>query len=105
MYSDKKKKRGLVWIWAAAAILAAVICGSRAIRVSGPELEAESAAALKAAIESRALQCYVVEGIYPPGLSYLEENYGLQINKKDYYVVYNAFASNLPPNVQVTGKR
>ncbi|MCI8514488.1 MAG: hypothetical protein HFI93_07630 [Lachnospiraceae bacterium] len=105
MYSDKKKKRWPFWIGMAAAVLTAVIFGSRAICVSGPELEAESAAALKAAIESRALQCYVVEGMYPPALSYLEENYGLQVNTEDYYVIYNAFASNLPPNVQVTGKR
>lgn len=104
MYTDKKKKRWPLGLWIAAALLAAGLA-FRAVRASAPELEAESAAALKAAIESRALQCYVVEGIYPSSLSYLEENYGLQINTKDYYVTYDAFASNLPPNVWVTGKR
>ena len=52
MYSDKKKKRWPFWIGMAAAVLTAVIFGSRAICVSGPELEAESAAALKAAIDA-----------------------------------------------------
>ena len=35
-------------------------------------------------------------------LAYLEDNYGLQINKDDYYVTYEAFAENLPPTVKVT---
>ena len=37
-----------------------------------------------------------------PDTFYLEENYGLQVNKKDFYVTYEAFASNLPPTVRVT---
>lgn len=103
MYTDKKKTRWPFWFGIAAAVLAAFF-GFQAAKTSEPELEAEALAALKAAIESRALQCYVVEGVYPSSLSYLEENYGLQINTKDYYVTYDAFASNLPPNVWVTGK-
>jgi hypothetical protein len=43
----------------------------------------------------------VVEGVYPPNLAYLEDNYGLQINTRDFYVHYQAFSSNLPPEVRV----
>ena len=50
------------------------------------------------------MQCYVVEGVYPENLSYLEENYGLQINTRDFYVAYDAFASNLPPDIRVRAK-
>ena len=35
---------------------------------------------------------------------YLEENYGLQVNTRDFYVTYEAFASNLPPTIRVTAK-
>ena len=49
-----------------------------------------------------AVQCYVVEGVYPPSLSYLEENYGLTLNKEDYYIHYEIFAENLPPEVRIT---
>ena len=55
-------------------------------------------------MQKRALQCYVVEGVYPPNLQYLEDNYGLEINTDDYYVTYDAFASNLPPSVWVSAK-
>ena len=71
---------------------------------SGEDLGDESVTAITEAVKRSALQCYVVEGVYPPDLAYLEENYGLQINKQDYYVTYNAFASNLPPDIIVTAK-
>ena len=103
MYSDKKKKHtiiivivilvlavfGLIWTFA----------GS-----SGQDIREESSFAIQEAVRRSALQCYVVEGIYPPDLAYLEENYGLQVNTDDYYVTYSAYASNLPPDIIVTAK-
>ena len=55
-------------------------------------------------MESSARQCYVVEGVYPPDLDYLRDNYGLQINTDDYYVVYDIYASKQPPTVKVVAK-
>lgn len=48
-----------------------------------------------------AAECYAVEGAYPESLEYLIENYGLSVNNSRYIVVYNAFASNQLPDVQV----
>lgn len=102
MYVDRRKRR---WPYLISAVLilaltAAMVC--RTARISAEDLREESAVALRATIQRSALQCYVVEGAYPSSLAYLEENYGLQINEKDFNVVYDAFASNLPPYVQVT---
>ena len=69
-------------------------------RASADEVE-ESMASIKDTILARALQCYVREGAYPESLSYLEENYGLTINKDDYKVIYTPFAENMPPEVRV----
>lgn len=104
MYTDKKRKFWPFVILAAIAVILAACLWQRALRVSDSRLQEEGAAALRAAVERSALQCYVVEGVYPPGLAYLEENYGLQINRKDFYVTYDAFASNLPPNVRVVSR-
>ena len=105
MYTDAKKKNTLPVIMCviAALILAAAVF----IIVSGSDrdLSDESAAAIRSAIQRGALQCYVVEGCYPPNLKYLEENYGIQVNTGDFYVTYDAFASNLPPTVIVTPKK
>ena len=65
---------------------------------------AESADAVKTAIMEKALQCYVIEGSYPSDIEYLEENYGLQVNTRDYYIRYDIFASNIAPQITVTGK-
>ena len=70
-------------------------------RASRQDLLEESAVAIQQTIRRSALQCYVIEGVYPPNLQSLEENYGLQVNEKDFIIHYEAFASNLPPAVRV----
>ncbi len=100
MYSDKVKTRvGVVIL--AAAILAVILLVYAMAGDSGKDLGEESAAAIQEAVQRSALQCYVVEGVYPPDLEYLQNNYGLQVNTEDFYVTYEAFASNLPPTVRV----
>ncbi len=101
MYVDKKIRR---WPWAVLALLLLLgVMGLLRMTLprSGQDMEEESIAALKAAVERSARQCYVVEGFYPPSLEYLEENYGLQINTDEFVVVYDVFASNISPDVRV----
>ena len=45
-----------------------------------------------------AVQCYSIEGIYPPNVDYMEANY-------KYYIHYDAFASNIMPTIEVYEKR
>ena len=100
MYSDKGKTRvGVVIL--AVVILAVILLVYAMAGDSGKDLGEESAAAIQEAVQRSALQCYVVEGVYPPNLEYLQDNYGLQVNTEDFYVTYEAFASNLPPTVRV----
>ena len=99
MYRDKEKNRGGLKIIAAAVIAAIVIL--LAVSMTGKKPGDESAEAIRDAVKRTAGQCYAVEGVYPPDLKYLEDNYGLKINTDDFYVTYNAFASNLPPDVVV----
>ena len=53
------------------------------------------------AVHNAALTCYAVEGAYPENLEYLRENYGLAYDRTRYYVSYDAFASNLMPEIFV----
>ena len=54
------------------------------------------------AIKNAALTCYAVEGAYPDDLEYLRENYQLAYNEDQYFVTYEAFASNRIPDIWVT---
>ena len=69
------------------------------------ETDADTAVSIRQTILDCALQCYVIEGAYPTDLEYMEENYGLIINHKNYVVSYEIFAVNLPPEVRVERKK
>ena len=104
MYRDKTGKK---WKIVLAAVVIALcvflvwffIYGSPAS--GGGE---DAAASIKRAVQQSALQCYAVEGAYPPDLDYLMENYGLRVNTEDYYITYDAYAQNQMPDVRVSAK-
>ena len=102
MYSDKVKKRTLLIVLLLVACIIVCLLVGQSIRAGGKNLQEESAGAIRETIRTAARQCYVVEGVYPPDLEYMEENYRVKINHKDFYVTYEAYAQNLPPTVKVT---
>ena len=53
------------------------------------------------AVRNAVLTCYAVEGAYPEDLEYLRKNYGLAYDTSRYMVTYDAFASNLVPQIYV----
>lgn len=59
---------------------------------------------LEDALRRAAVACYCVEGAYPPDLKYLEERYGIQIDRQRYTVSYVPVAENLMPDITVLGK-
>ena len=82
------------------AIVALILVLSNAMRTTDDDIKA-SEDAIKQTVQNRALQCYVIEKAYPESLSYLEENYGLAVNKEDYLIVYQLYAENQPPQIRV----
>lgn len=59
---------------------------------------------LEESLRRAAVACYAAEGIYPPDVDYLEEHYGLQIDRARYTVSYDIFGSNLMPDITVLEK-
>jgi hypothetical protein len=87
MYSDRLTKRKSWILW---TLLILLLLSALCLLFSdgGRDLDDSSALAIREAVQRSALQCYAVEGVYPPDLQYLEDNYGLQVNEEDFYVTY-----------------
>ncbi|MEY8356327.1 hypothetical protein AALB39_23670 [Lachnospiraceae bacterium 54-53] len=104
----KKGRESLKEFWGNLISLGAFICVI-VLFLSGTmsfseKTEAKGAEALRDAIRRASVQCYAIEGRYPPDVEYLEENYGIQIDRKRYDVFYSGFASNFMPDITVNRK-
>ncbi|MCR4764513.1 MAG: hypothetical protein K5696_13385 [Lachnospiraceae bacterium] len=60
---------------------------------------------LENAIHRDIIQCYALEGVYPPDLAYLQNHYGLTWDENTFFVDYEPIAANLYPDVTVLKKR
>ena len=56
---------------------------------------------LETSLRKAAVTCYAADGIYPADLEDLEERCGIEINRKQYVVYYEIFASNRMPAITV----
>ncbi|SFU70082.1 hypothetical protein [Butyrivibrio sp. INlla21] len=72
-----------------------------AIDASGKSTIEKQQESLENAIARDIVQCYAIEGRYPPSLSYIEEHYGLVYDDATFFVDYRPVASNLYPDVTV----
>jgi hypothetical protein len=53
------------------------------------------------AVRRAAVQSYALEGRYPLDLKYLEDNYGLIVDHRNYAVYYESMGDNLLPQIRV----
>lgn len=63
--------------------------------------DAESRQILQDAVLRAVVQCYAIEGMYPPDIRYLEDNYGLVYDHDRFIVHYEVFAGNILPDITV----
>lgn len=61
----------------------------------------EQRALAQDAITRALVTCYAIEGRYPSSLSYLEENYGVDVDQERFAVFFSSFADNVLPTVRV----
>lgn len=53
------------------------------------------------AVERAVMQCYALEGAYPPDLAYLAANYGLILHTEQYVYQYEIVGGNIHPIIGV----
>lgn len=59
---------------------------------------------LETALYRSVVQCYALEGTYPPSLDYIETHYGLIYDKESFFVDYRPIGSNIMPDITVIRK-
>lgn len=69
--------------------------------------DAQEQKTLEQAVRRGIVHCYSTEGSYPESLSYLKEHYGLYYDENRFFVDYQVYGSNIPPEVTIIdrGKR
>ncbi|WP_029230689.1 hypothetical protein [Butyrivibrio sp. VCB2006] len=72
-----------------------------AVDATGKSSISKEQESLESALARDIVQCYAIEGRYPPNLEYLEQHYGLTYDKSTFFVDYMPIAANLYPDVTV----
>lgn len=100
----EKNKKGRIRLGMAGTVLGFIavllVCVNGILLFAG-RASSEGAETLRSGIRRASVQCYAIEGRYPPSIEYLEENYGIQIDRERYHVFYSGFASNIMPEIIV----
>lgn len=93
---------GIAPILLTLAIMVAIMYGLHQTELSS---RSEAVRILEEAILRSSIKCYAIEGSYPESIEYIEENYGVHIDRTKYAVFYEVFASNFLPNITVIDLR
>jgi len=56
---------------------------------------------MQQAVEQAVMQCYALEGAYPPDLDYLQAHYGLLLDHDRLVYLYEVVGSNVYPIVAI----
>ena len=102
MRTRREKRRAVLSLFGG---LAAVCCALAIFFGAMGNLNADSGEQSRRQLEETlrraAVACYAAQGAYPPDLSYIEEHWGVQIDRSRYAVFYQVEGSNLMPDITV----
>ncbi len=86
--------------WSICIFVAFVIMMLSLVQTFSTTVSDEQISLLENAVRRSAIQCYVIEGSYPPDVQYLVDNYGLYYDE-NYIVHYQNQGGNLLPEIDV----
>jgi len=80
------------------AIMIMIVFG---LRQTSESSSAEGLRILEDSIRRAAVMSYAIEGRFPESLTYIEENFGIHIDRTRYVVHYRVFGTNILPEIVV----
>lgn len=81
-----------------AAIVAAFLFFTQVLSVKA---DAEALSMAEKSLRRAAVECYALEGAYPPNAGYLAQHYGVDLDPNRFTVYYQYIAANLIPDIMV----
>ena len=86
LYKTKKgiPAPGIILTIVIFAVVAGILYGQ--IKNMSKEVGQSDVDMLKDALENAVVTCYAIEGRYPESLEYIEEHYGVKIDREKYFV-------------------
>lgn len=90
---------------AALSIAVVLLVFLYAVHRFGSYTDDKQAESLENALRRNIVQCYALEGVYPPDAEYLAAHYGLIYDRERFYIDYRPLGSNLYPDVTVIDKK
>jgi hypothetical protein len=89
------------WLWM--LVFVVVIFFAMSVTTGGlsGQLTNSQAEYIENTIRRSSVQCFALEGRFPPSLQYLEQNYNLQIDSSRYGVYYEYVDANHPPQIRI----
>ena len=89
---------GLPSILLTVCIAAVIMLGLWQTEISG---RAEGRRLLEESLTDAVVRHYAIEGSYPGSISFVEDSYGIHIDRTRYAVFYRVLAPNLMPGITV----
>lgn len=89
-------------IFMLAALVCMIVAAVLIFGKMGADSENTQAELVRRSVRRALATCYATEGAYPMSLDYLKQNYDLTYNEERFYVFYDAFASNVMPEIRVS---
>lgn len=90
-----------LWFWMLLFVSVFFVLSLTALNGFDQSSEQERIKIIEESIIKAAIQCYAIEGSYPPDIAYLEKHYGLVVNESAYFYHYEILGANILPNVSV----
>jgi hypothetical protein len=101
VFREKKSMSGVkIFIFIVAAIAALILIWNVASSLASSN-RAETEKINREAIIRATVQCYSLEGRYPPSLEYLEQNYGLTLDREKFIYYYQSIGTNMMPDIRM----
>ena len=104
MFKRNSGNQIAVFLIEALILIALFVTLLTSFRTLDADASKEGLKQLETSVRRSCVACYASEGVYPPNIEYLEDNYGLIIDHSKYTVRYSVFAENLMPDITVLEK-